>query len=126
MNSRTSISRNKILSFVFFRLGIIEQFGIGIKRIINSYQNIDERPSFLIDDYQIKIILPVIGYKYYRLNDKDAIISYLKAHPNSSRAEIEIKLKIEKATLLRNLNELISNNLIMKKGNGPNVTYSFL
>lgn len=60
----TSISRNPILSFVFFRLGIIEQFGTGVKRIINSYKNSNFKPVFNISENQIKLTLPVINFDY--------------------------------------------------------------
>lgn len=33
-----SILRNPILANLFYRLGLIEQFGMGIRRIISSYQ----------------------------------------------------------------------------------------
>jgi ATP-dependent DNA helicase RecG len=123
LSGGTSIPRNKAIASVFFRLGIIDQFGTGIKRIIHNYNNTDEKPSFVIDDNQIKIILPVVGYEYHKLNEEEGIISYLKSHPNSSRSKIESKLQIERATILRRLNELIESDLVKKIGNGPNVTY---
>ena len=96
---------------------------LGIKRIINTYNSTDEQPSFAIDDNQIKIILPVVGYDYHKLNEEEGIITYLKAHPNASRSKMESKLQIERATLLRRLSELIEKDLVKKTGNGPNVTY---
>ncbi len=124
LSGGTSIPRNKTLASVFFRLGIIDQFGTGIKRIINNYNNTTEKPSFIIDEFQLKIILPVIGYEYHKLNNGEAIIAYLRAHPNSSRIDMEKMLQLEKATLLRKLNSLIESGLIKKTGNGRNVTYS--
>lgn len=123
LSGGTSIPRNKAIASVFFRLGIIDQFGTGIKRIINKYNHTDEQPSFAIDDNQIKIILPVVGYEYHKLNEEEGIITYLKAHPNASRSNMESKLQIERATLLRRLSELIEKDLVKKTGNGPNVTY---
>lgn len=119
----TPIPRNKVLASVFFRLGIIEQFGTGIKRIINSYNKTKEKPSFIIDAYQLKIILPVVDYEYDKLSEKEGIIAYLRAHPNSSRLEIENKLKIKKDALLRRLNSLIEEKIIQKSGSGANTNY---
>lgn len=123
LSGGTSILRNKTLASVFFRLGIIEQFGTGIKRIISNYSDTDEKPSFVIEDYQLKIILPVIGYEYHKLNEEEGILAYLRSHPNATRAEMEKKLHIEKNSLLRKLNGFIEKGLIKKRGSGPNINY---
>ena len=124
LSGGTSILRNQTLASVFLRLGIIEQFGTGINRIISSYSDTDEKPSFLIEDYQLKIILPVIGYEYHKLNEEEGIMAYLKSHPHATRAEIEKELHIGKDALIRKLNSFIEKGLINKRGSGPNVTYS--
>lgn len=118
-----SIPRNKVLSSLFFRLGIIESFGTGIKRIIKEYNDSGEKPSFIIKDNYIKIILPVIGFEYNKLNNEEAILTYLKSHPFSPRSNIEKVLKIEKTTLLRKINELIERGIVKKQGIGPSVSY---
>lgn len=119
----TSISRNQVISYVFYRLGYIERFGTGIKRIIDSYKPFHIKPSFIIKDTQIKIILPVTFYDYKTLKEKDAIIAYLSAFPKASRAMIESNLGLEKATAIRKINTLIENDEIMKIGEGPAVVY---
>lgn len=120
----TSIPRNPVISFIFFRLGIIEQFGTGINRIINSYRNTGTRPYFSINQNQLKIILPVINYDYTKLKDVEAIDAFLSAQPESSRKEIEDALLVDKATIIRRLNELIELGRIIKMGNGPSTIYS--
>lgn len=120
----TSIPRNPVISFIFFRLGIIEQFGTGINRIINSYRNTGTRPYFSINQNQLKIILPVINYDYTKLKDVEAIDAFLSAQPESSRKEIEDALLVDKATIIRRLNELIELGRIIKMGNEPSTIYS--
>lgn len=39
LSGQISILRNPIIANVFYRLGLIEQFGTGIRRIINTYRN---------------------------------------------------------------------------------------
>ena len=119
----TSLSRNPIISNVFFRLNLIEQFGTGIKRILDSYKRYKVKPSFDIQKYQIRIVLPVTNFDYTKLEKKEAILSYLHAYPNSSRQSIENSLKIDKSTLIRRLNELDEQGLVSKSGNGPSTTY---
>ncbi len=125
-NGLTSLTRNPIISYVFFRLGIIEQFGTGIKRIINSYKKYNTHPSFLIQSSQIKIILPVLDYDYSTMNKVDAIVAYLGAYPNSSRKDIETSLDLDKSYIIRRLNELHKKHIISISGNGPSVRYTVL
>jgi ATP-dependent DNA helicase RecG len=119
----TSLSRNPIIANVFFRLKLIEQFGTGIKRIIDSYKHYKIKPSFDIRKSQIRIILPVTNFDYTKIEQKIAILSYLNAFPNSSRQSVEDMVKIEKSTLIRRLNEFEEMGLVAKKGNGPSTVY---
>ena len=119
----TSLSRNPIIANVFFRLNLIEQFGTGIKRIIDSYKHYKIMPSFDIQKHQIRIILPVTNFDYTKLEKKKAIISYLHAYPKSSRQSIEDAIELEKSTLIRRLNELDEIGLVSKSGNGPSTIY---
>lgn len=124
LSGQLSKPRNPIVSFVFFRLGLIEQFGTGIARIIDAYDNKNSKPSFLISEHYISVVLPVIDYDYSVFNDKDAIVTYLKANPNSTRLDIEKYLRIEKYSASRRLNELVEEGLIIKHGSGPSTNYS--
>lgn len=119
----TSLTRNPIIANVFFRLNLIEQFGTGIKRIIDSYKLYKIQPSFDIQKFLIRIILPVTNFDYSKLEKKEAILSYLQAYPKSSRQNIENAIKIEKSTLIRRLNELDEQGLVSKSGNGPSTIY---
>lgn len=120
----SSLSRNPIVTNVFFRLAIIEQFGTGINRIIDSYKPYKIHPSFEILKHQIRIILPVTNFDYTKLEKKEAITSYLKAFPKSPRQSIENAIKIEKSSLIRRLNELEQSGIVYKNGNGPSTVYS--
>jgi ATP-dependent DNA helicase RecG len=119
----TSLSRNPIIANVFFRLNLIEQFGTGIKRIIDSYKLYKIKPSFDIQKSLIRIILPVSNFDYSKLEKKEAIVSYLHAYPKSSRQSIEDAISIEKSTLIRRLNELDELGIVSKIGNGPSTIY---
>ncbi len=119
----TSLSRNPVISYVFYRLGYIERFGTGVKRIIDSYRAYKIKPTFILKETQIKMILPVIEYDYKSLKEKEAIIAYLSAFPKSSRAMIEATLGLEKATAVRKINALIEEGDLLKIGEGPAVVY---
>jgi ATP-dependent DNA helicase RecG len=53
LRSSTSILRNPIISLVFYRLNIIEQFGTGIARINKEYQNSIVKPAFCVSNNNI-------------------------------------------------------------------------
>lgn len=120
----TSLSRNPIIANIFFRLKLIEQFGTGVNRIIDSYKLYKLNPSFEISRSQIRVVLPVINFDYSKLESKESIIAYLKAFPKSSRQSIENAIVMEKSSLIRRLNELERFGLIFKIGNGPSTVYS--
>jgi ATP-dependent DNA helicase RecG len=118
-----SVSRNPIIANVFFRLNLIEQFGTGIRRINESYLQYRCKPYFEVCSSQIRIFLPVTNFDYQRLDKKEAIVSYLRANPNSPRQNIEEAVKLDKVTLIRRLNELENYGIIVRKGNGPSTVY---
>ncbi|MDR1040468.1 MAG: hypothetical protein LBR80_09950 [Deltaproteobacteria bacterium] len=50
--------RNKMLSTVFKQLNLVEEFGTGINKIIQSYKDSDANPDFNISINSFKLILP--------------------------------------------------------------------
>lgn len=120
----TSLSRNPIIANIFFRLKLIEQFGTGVNRIIDSYRMYKLKPSFEISISQIRVVLPVTNFDYSKLESKESILAYLKAFPKSSRQSIENSIGMEKSSLIRRLNELEGQGIIYKSGNGPSTVYS--
>lgn len=74
LSGRISMLRNPIISNVFYRLGIVEIFGTGIRRIIQSYENSIKKPLFNVSDNTIQITLPVINSNYKL--DKDEKLIY--------------------------------------------------
>jgi ATP-dependent DNA helicase RecG len=123
LKGATSIPRNPIISNVFFRLGLIESFGTGVRRIIDAYRKNDSHPSFAVRTKQITVILPVLDYDYTRSNKTDAIISYLEAYPDAPRERIEKAIDADKSLVIRRLNELSEKGLIEIVGRGPKTTY---
>ena len=60
LNGFVSYLRNPIIANVFFRLGIIEKFGTGIKRIKESYREIIHKPIFTVNENSIVTVLPSV------------------------------------------------------------------
>lgn len=53
-----SITRNEELANIFYRLMLIEAYGTGIPRIIDSYDRCSLKPSFVVSDNAFITVLP--------------------------------------------------------------------
>ncbi|MFP4457920.1 MAG: RNA-binding domain-containing protein [Clostridia bacterium] len=123
--SNISLLRNPIISGVFYRLNIIEQFGTGIARINNEYQNSIVKPIFNVDKNNISIVLPVIDQDMFDLNeDEKLMLDVFKDEVRLTRSEVELETEFSKSKSLRVINSLIDKNILKKRGKGPGTTYS--
>ena len=124
LNKNISNLRNPIISNVFYRLNIIEQFGTGVKRIKEAYKTYETEPSFSISENYIIVILPVDNEIIRDLNiNEDIIYKLLKKHNQLSRNEIDELTGFNKSKTIRNLNNLIDLNLVTKIGTGSSTEY---
>ena len=57
-----SMRRNTIISDIFSRLHYMERRGSGLSRIIESYNDIDEKPKFISDSLSFTVIFPNKSY----------------------------------------------------------------
>lgn len=67
-----SATRNENLSKVFYRLMLIEAYGSGIPRILNSYESLSSAPQIAVTDNAFKIVLPNSNYKK-QLDNRDSV-----------------------------------------------------
>lgn len=58
-----SQSRNTVIANVFYRLKLIESYGTGIQRILESYENSNIKPKFSIAPTSFVVIIPNINFK---------------------------------------------------------------
>jgi ATP-dependent DNA helicase RecG len=122
-----SILRNPILAGVFFRLNIIEKFGTGISRIIDTYNDSLTKPKFNIKDNSITITLPLVEQELTGLSVEESLIyKELKHNVQLTRSEIEIATGYNKSKTTRILKRLIDKNIIKRLGKGPSTTYSII
>lgn len=115
--------RNPIIGNIFFRLNIIENFGTGIRRIINSYKNLVKNPSFKIFDNSIEVKLPVVSNVYNLSDDEKKVIKALENGSASSSSIVE-DTRFGKNKVLNILNDLIDEGYVIKNGRGRGTKYS--
>lgn len=117
-----SIPRNPIIGYVFLRLKMIERLGTGIRRINESYAESASKPSYIISDETIKIILPVLTDGSELTKDERAIISVIKNRTASS-SEIVAQTGFGKTKVVAILNELVERGYVEKVGVGRGTEY---
>ena len=94
--SGVSQTRNKNLANIFFRLHYVESFGTGIKRIIQSYENYNEKPIISSTENTFKVTLYNVNYKENNnvklpssLSQEEKIVEYLKVNNKINRNIVE-------------------------------------
>ena len=123
LDGQISLLRNPIIGNIFFRLGYIEMFGSGIKRIKDVYSDSLTSPEFKIYDNSITVILPLSDKDISLAEDEKVLLERLPTSSVLSRSQIEELTNYSKPKTIRILNSLSQKGLIQKIGSGPNVKY---
>ena len=61
LDGRISVSRNRIIADVFYRLKIIEKLATGVRRIKAYYKDSAKKPEFHVSENSITVVLPKIS-----------------------------------------------------------------
>ena len=128
-----SQSRNEKLANIFYRLHLIEAYGIGIQKILLNYEKYGIKPVFKTEVGAFLVILPNIHFnkiKVESIENKDinldsdykSILEILE-QGIKSRKEIQEDIKLSQTKVINMLKELLSLGMIEKLGNGKNTRY---
>ncbi|MEG1067090.1 MAG: ATP-binding protein, partial [Anaerovoracaceae bacterium] len=123
-----SQSRNMIIADIFYRLKLIESYGTGIQRIIESYETSNRKPKFQSATASFVVTLPKIVERSLltldgEITNIDMARQLIKEKGEISRKELENKLLCSKFTALNILKELLYNGEIIKNNAGVNTKY---
>jgi len=125
-----SISRNKNLARVFYLLKWIEAYGTGIPKIIESYEKHSEKPKVEISTNAFKVTLPNLSFSYqteqeriYLNVNEEKIVYLLKNSDRIRRSDVEEALPISQPMAVKLLKNLLDKSIIVRQGQGKNVTY---
>lgn len=122
-----SQARNEKLSAIFYRLQLIEAYGTGIAKIMESYPNSIIKPEIKVTDNVFSITLPNTNVNFIDgINadyTSDSIIKYIDANGKITRKVVESILDVGQTMAGRLLKNLIEENIIMKKGKGLKTYY---
>lgn len=125
-----SILRNKNLADMFYRLKLIEAYGTGIPKIMESYQEYPTHPKMEITDNAFKITLPSTLASKHDLKEKtllnnteQCVLDMFITQDTIKRKDIEQTLSLSQAMAVKLLRSLIDKSIIQRLGSGKNVYY---
>ena len=128
-----SVCRNQNLANVFYRLQLIEAYGTGIRKILNAYHDVKQKPEIQHTQNAFKIILLNRNQSLERKEEYEVlskteqqIIELMKQNGKLSRKEIETKLELSTSTALRLLKKLTEKNLVVQNREGRKVNYHLI
>lgn len=123
MNGQLSILRNPVLGNVFFRLGYIERFGTGIKRIKREYSQFAVQPEFVILDNSIKIVMPVVNAVTGLSTDEAHVLTLFQGGRILASSEVAALSGFTKSKTVRLLKSLVEKHLLKIHGSGRGTRY---
>lgn len=118
-----SVPGNRIIANVFLRLNMIERFGTGIRRILESYSSSAVKPVFDVRENSIRIILPVIAGLNHLSPGENKIFQIVKGRVMSS-SEIAAESGFGKSKTVAILKNMVSSGYIRSEGNGRGRKYT--
>ncbi len=118
-----SVLRNRIIGNLFLRLRLIERFGTGIRRIIESYQQSVKKPIFDIHENSIHIVLPVIQIQSSLTPDENKVLNLVTGRMVASSAIVEAT-GFGKSKVVNILNKLVKEGFVHTVGNGRGLKYT--
>ena len=124
-----SESRNPNFAEIFHRLNYVENYGTGIGRIINEYQDSKLKPIIELSENVFKITLPNLNYiesnknEINNMTQEEIIIKYVKEKTKITRLEVEKLLDIGNTRSKQIINKLLEDHILIKKGTGKNTYY---
>ena len=128
-----SQSRNMVLAAVFYRLELIESYGTGIQRIIESYWSSNKKSEFIPAPASFIVILKNLNYKSQAdyiteekgvyLTDEEKVLLLLEAKGKISRKDVERLFECSSFPAVNALNRLLEDGKIIRVGRARATKY---
>ncbi len=130
-----SVCRNQNLTNVFYRLQLIEAYGIGLSKIMKAYENSAKKPMIENTNNAFKITLPNINIQsdlkettvpkaaYTLTRDEITVLDYVKTHGFVTRIEVEKQFQVSASTASRLLRYMVAKDMLVQHGKGKSIKY---
>jgi ATP-dependent DNA helicase RecG len=129
--AHSSYPRNKLIATTFYRVGLIEEWGSGIQRMINALkeENLaepefeEQGEGFVIKLFGQKTSITKLGF-YEDLNSRQVrAMNYLQDNETIDNATYRKLNDISKRTAARDLKALVEKEYLEQMGSGPGIYY---
>ncbi len=121
-----SQTRNEKLASVFYRLKLIEAYGTGITKIMDSYASSKEKPELTVSENAFSISLPNINSNR-EVTDVNSyehkILEYLKLHNSINRKDVELLLGVGQTMAGRILKKMVIKRQLRTEGKAAKIQY---
>lgn len=127
-----SLSRNEKLAALFYRLSLIEAFGTGISKIMESYKDAVQKPVFENVEGAFRVTLPNMNAEIDSDLPKRESVEYEKYVPvftlfeeqsELSRRDVERVMGVGTTQAVNIINQMTEEGLVKKVGRGKNTRY---
>lgn len=124
-----SVLRNRNLANVFYRLKLIEAYGIGMPKIQDCYAGCNTKPIIEISDNAFKITLPNINSVKLPEENKTLtkreklVMDLFNNNEFVTRAMVQEFTGCSQTTAITTLANMVKKNLLVKEGNGVDTKY---
>lgn len=122
--------RNPVIADICFKAGYIDSWGRGTLKIINSCKEAGlPEPTITALDGGILVTLFKDKYsteqlKSLGLNERQiAAVEYVKVNGKITNYELQLVLNLSERTILRELDDLVSSNILIRKGEKKGTFY---
>ena len=123
LSGKLSVLRNRNLANVFYRLGFVEIFGMGITRIKQLYAESLIKPDFEVSENAIKIVLPIFEKNADLTEDEIVIYKLLSKTMLKPISEVAPYVPFGKSKTIKLLKEMCQKGVIAVEGKGKGTKY---
>lgn len=123
LSGGVSSPRNPLVATAFFRLGIIEKFGTGIRRIRAAYAESGKAPNFEVRSNSVAVGLPNVEGTPAMSQDEALVLRSLSRNILLPRQSIERETGFGRDKTVRLLNALEAKGLVVREGRGRGIRY---
>ncbi|MCL2486344.1 MAG: putative DNA binding domain-containing protein [Oscillospiraceae bacterium] len=128
--------RNTVVADIFYRLRLIESYGTGIQKIMESYEGGVRPPKIQTAPASFVITLPNMTEKkpgntakpaadiFTSREQREIILKLIADKGAITRRDVENALPVAKAAAVRLLNQLLSDGLIKRTGKAKAIRYT--
>ena len=123
LSGKLSVLINRNLANVFYRLGFVEIFGMGITRIKQLYAEALIKPDFEVSENAIKIVLPTFEKNADLTKDEIIIYKLLSKTMLKPISEVAPYVPFGKSKTTKLLKEMCQKGVITVEGKGKGTKY---